>query len=180
MATKASTKAERKPRKTAEERKRQGETRSAAGGAAKDALELLEQDHRRVEDLFDEFDEEDDEKRRRALAQEICRELTIHTQLEEEVFYPRAREATGDDQLIDEAYVEHDGVKHLIAEIGEMKKGEGLFVARVRVLEEMVKRHIQEEEEELFPELASAGMDIAGVGQELAARKQELMAEIPD
>ncbi len=180
MATKASTKAERKPRKPAGERQRKSEDRSASAGASKDALELLEQDHRRVEDLFDEFDEDDDEGRREALAQEICRELTIHTQLEEEIFYPRAREATGDDDLIDEAVVEHDGVKHLIAEIGDMKKGEGLFVARVRVLEEMVKRHIQEEEEELFPELVSAGMDIAGVGQELAERKKELMAEIPD
>ncbi|MBV8737173.1 MAG: hemerythrin domain-containing protein, partial [Alphaproteobacteria bacterium] len=102
------------------------------------------------------------------------------SQIEEEIFYPRAREATKDDELIDEALVEHESVEHLIEEIEDMEPDEDLFAARIRVLEEMVKRHIQEEEEELFPELASAGMDVEAVGQELAERKQELMAEMPE
>ncbi|MGC2521300.1 MAG: hemerythrin domain-containing protein, partial [Stellaceae bacterium] len=101
----------------------------------------------------------------------------VHAEIEEQIFYPRAREATKDDDLIDEAIVEHASVKHLIGEIEAMEAGEELYDAKVRVLEEMVKRHIQEEEEELFPELVSAKMDRKEVGRELAERKQELMAE---
>jgi hemerythrin superfamily protein len=180
MATKAKTKADRKTRRAAEDKGKQSERASVSSKSSKDALELLEEDHRKVEELFDEFDEmEGDNKRREQIAKQICRELTVHAQIEEEIFYPRAREATKDDELIDEAIVEHDSVKHLIEEIEEMKAGESLFDARIRVLEEMVKRHIQEEEEELFPELTSAGMDTKAVGQELSRRKQELMAEMP-
>ena len=159
----------------------QKETASAAATPSRDVLELLEEDHRKVEEMFDEFDElEGDDKRRGQLAKQICRELTVHAQIEEEIFYPRAREATKDDELIDEALVEHESVKHLIEEIEDIEPGEDLFDTRIRVLEEMVKRHIQEEEEELFPELASAGMDVEAVGQELAKRKQELMAEMSE
>ena len=179
MATKASTKANRKSSRAADDKNRQSDKTSSRSKSFKDALELLEEDHRKVEELFDEYDEmEGDNKRRGELADEICRELTVHAQIEEEIFYPRARAATKDDELIDEAIVEHGSVKHLIEEIEEMEPGEDLFDARIRVLEEMVKRHIQEEEEELFPELTSAGMDVEAVGQELARRKQELMAEI--
>lgn len=181
MATKTSTKAERKGRQAAQDQRAKKETASAAPIPSRNALELLEEDHRKVEEMFDEFDElEDDDKRRGQLVKQICRELTVHSQIEEEIFYPRAREATKDDELIDEALVEHESVEHLIEEIEDMEPGEDLFDARIRVLEEMVKRHIQEEEEELFPELASAGMDVEAVGQELAKRKQELMAEIPE
>lgn len=173
MAIKENTKAERKTRRSRTDEPRQ--TRSSSA----DALELLEQDHRKVEELFDEFDEkQDDGARKSRIASQICQALKIHAQIEEEVFYPRAREATKDDDLIDEAVVEHAGVKHLIGEIEAMEAGDELYDAKVRVLEEMVKRHIQEEEEELFPELVSAKMDTKRVGQELARRKQELMAEI--
>jgi hemerythrin superfamily protein len=168
MATKANTKAERKSRRAPQERRE---------GSSIDALELLEQDHREVEELFDQFDELGDNTRKKGeIAGKICQALKVHTQIEEEIFYPRAREATKDDDLIDEAVVEHAGVKHLIQEIEGMRAGEDLYDAKLRVLEEMVKRHVQEEEEELFPELASAGMDFAAVGKELADRKQELMA----
>ncbi len=181
MATKASTKAERKTRRPQENKRNKSQSSSSASIPSKDALELLEEDHRKVEELFDEYDEaEGDDERRGELAKQICRELTVHAEIEEEIFYPRAREATKDNELIDEAIVEHASVKHLIGEIEEMEPGDDLFDARIRVLEEMVKRHIQEEEEELFPELTSAGMDTSAVGQELARRKQELMAEMPE
>jgi hemerythrin superfamily protein len=173
MATKANTRAETKSR-----RSRVGEAEQTANSST-DALELLEQDHREVEELFDEFGEmQGNDERKEELAQKICRSLEVHARIEEEVFYPRAREATKDDDLIDEAIVEHAGVKHLIAEIEAMELGDELYDAKVRVLEEMVKRHIQEEEEELFPELVSAKMDMKAVGRELAERKQELMAEV--
>jgi hypothetical protein len=104
--------------------------------------------------------------------------LKIHAQIEEEIFYPQAREATKDNDLIDEAAVEHATVKHLIGEIEAMEIGEELYDAKIRVLGEMVKHHIKEEEEELFPELESAKMDIDVVGKVLAERKEELMAEM--
>ena len=104
--------------------------------------------------------------------------LTVHAQIEEEIFYPQAREATKDNDLIDEAAVEHATVKRLIGEIEAMEIGEELYDAKIRVLGEMVKHHIKEEEEELFPELESAKMDIDVVGKVLAERKEELMAEM--
>ena len=143
------------------------------------ALELLEQDHREVEEWFDEYDElNEDDNRKAELAEKICMALKIHAQIEEEIFYPQAREATKDNDLIDEAAVEHATVRHLIGEIEAMEIGEELYDAKIRVLGEMVKHHIKEEEEELFPELESAKMDIDVVGKVLAERKEELMAEM--
>jgi hemerythrin-like domain-containing protein len=174
MATKAKTKADRDA-----ERK---SSRSQAASRKKEqqqvnAFDLLEQDHREVEEWFVEYDElkDKDEDRKGELAEKICLALKVHSQIEEEIFYPRAREATKDDDLIDEAIVEHATVKNLIAEIEAMEVGEELFDAKVRVLGEMMKRHIREEEEELFPELQSAKLDLDAVGRELATRKQELL-----
>ena len=179
MATKASTKAERKTRRPQENKRNKSQSSSSASIPSKDALELLEEDHRKVEELFDEYDDaEGDDERRGELAKQICRELTVHAEIEEEIFYPRAREATKDNELIDEAIVEHATVKNLIGEIEEMDVGEELYDAKIRVLGEMVKRHIREEEEELFPELQSAKMDLDAIGQELAERKEELMSEM--
>ncbi len=140
-------------------------------------LELLKQDHREVEEWFDEYDElKEDDARKAELAQKICLALKVHAQIEEEIFYPQAREATKDNDLIDEAVVEHATVKNLIAEIESMEVGEDLYDAKIRVLGEMVKQHIKEEEEELFPELEPAILD--AVGKEFAKRKEELMAEM--
>ena len=139
----------------------------------------MEQDHREVEEWFDEYNElKEDDNRKGALAEKICLALKVHAQIEEEIFYPQARQATKDNDLIDEAAVEHATVKHLIGEIEGMKVGETLYDAKIRVLGEMVKHHIKEEEEELFPELVPAKMDLDAVGKELAKRKEELMAEM--
>jgi hemerythrin-like domain-containing protein len=105
--------------------------------------------------------------------------LKVHAQIEEEIFYPQAREATKDNDLIDEAVVEHATVKNLIADIESMEVGEDLYDAKIRVLGEMVKQHIKEEEEELFPELEPAKMDLDAFGKELAERKEELMSQMP-
>ena len=104
--------------------------------------------------------------------------MKVHAQIEEEIFYPQARKATKDNDLIDEAAVEHATLKHLIGEIERMEVDEELYDAKIRVLGEMVKHHIKEEEEELFPELVPAKMDLDAVGKELAKRKEELMAEM--
>ena len=122
-------------------------------GASPSALELLKQDHREVEEWFDEYNElKEDDDRKRALVEKICLALKVHAQIEEEIFYPQARQATKDNDLIDEAAVEHATVKHLIGEIEGMEVGEELYDAKIRVLGEMVKHHIKEEEKELFPE----------------------------
>ena len=178
MATKAKTKAGR-----AGELK---SSRSAPQNRAKETqpaspsvLELLEQDHREVEEWFDEYDElKEDDNRKGQLAEKICLALKVHAQIEEEIFYPQAREATKDNDLIDEALVEHATVKKLIGEIEAMEVNEELYDAKMRVLGEMVKHHINEEEEELFPELEAAKMDLNAVGKEIAERKEELMSEM--
>ena len=151
MPTTAKTKA-----KKSEERKTRNaqpkETKSAKEQGLS-AIELLEQDHREVEAYFDEFEGLEDEAEKGELAQKICMALTVHTQIEEEIFYPQARKATKDDDLLDEAVVEHAGAKRLIAELEEMEPGDDLFDAKVKVLGDQIKHHVEEEEQELFPEV---------------------------
>lgn len=178
MATKAKTKAGRAAERKAS-RSQAANRKSEAKAASANAFDLLEKDHREVEEWFDEYDElKDDDDRKSELAEKICTALKVHAQIEEEIFYPQARQATKDDDLIDEAVVEHATVKNLIAEIETMEVGDDLYDAKIRVLGEMVKQHIREEEEELFPEIQSAKMDIDALGRELAERKEELMSEM--
>jgi len=175
MPTTAKTKA----KKTAERKTRQDQSMKPKRQEANvNALELLEQDHREVEELFDEFDELKDEARKDKLAREICQALKVHTQIEEEIFYPAARKAAKDDDLLDEAIVEHASAKKLISEIEKMEAGEEMFDAKVRVLGEQVKHHVREEEEELFPELDRTDLDLDELGAKLAKRKEELMKKM--
>jgi hemerythrin-like domain-containing protein len=161
-------------------------TRSAPARSRKqDAIALLKADHKTVSGLFKEYDKaEDDRARKVELATEICTELTIHAAIEEEIFYPQAREALGDDEdgtsLLDEAEVEHGSLKVLIAQIEEALDGAGpdeKTDAKVTVLKEYVEHHVKEEEKELFPKVRKSTMDLAEVGEELRARKEELKAE---
>lgn len=182
MATRARTKTKRATgRKSA--RARPGSRGSRAGSASAgsmNALELLKHDHREVEGFFEEYEDLEDEEEKGALAEKICTALKVHSQIEEEIFYPQARAATGDEDLLDEALVEHAGAKHLISEIESMKPGEDLYDAKVKVLGEQIKQHVKEEEKELFREVkaAKAKMDLAAIGKRLAERKQELMSEL--
>jgi hemerythrin superfamily protein len=181
MATKAKTKAGRAAERKSNRSPATSKTsnKSETGAETMNAFDLLEQDHREVEEWFDEYDEiEDDDDRKSELAEKICLALKVHAQIEEEIFYPQAREATQDNDLLDEAVVEHATVKNLIAEIEEMEVGDDLYDAKIRVLGEMVKQHIKEEEDELFPEVQAAKVDIDALGKELAERKQELMSEM--
>ena len=143
---------------------------------APDAIALLEADHRQVEVLFDRYESAGDDAEKGALAAEICLALKIHAQIEEELFYPPARAETGDADLVDEAVVEHMGAKTLIAQIEAMKPGQPLYDAKVKVLSEQVRHHVDEEERELFPEARGAGMNLDAIGAALAARKAELIA----
>ena len=155
---------------------------ATASAAKTDATILLERDHNDVKKLFKQYeklaDDEADGEERQALAQQICTMLTVHATIEEEIFYPAAREAEVEEDLLDEAEVEHASAKDLIAQIQSMSPDDELYDAKVTVLGEYVEHHVQEEENELFPQCQSADMDLEALGQELAARKQELLAEL--
>src|SRR5437660_3693875 len=177
MATKRTTKANRSQERNSR-RSQPANRRNERAEASLSAFDLLEQDHRQVEEWLDEYDELQDDRRKAELAEKICLALKVHAQIEEEIFYPQARKATEYNDLIDEAVVEQATVKNLIAEIESMEVGEDLYDAKIRVLGEMVKQHIKEEEQELFPELEPAKIDLEAFGKELAERKEELMSEM--
>jgi hypothetical protein len=142
-----------------------------------DAIALLKQDHREVEQLFEDYEKAGGDGRKRTLAEQICLELSVHAQIEEEIFYP-ACEGKVDEDLLKESYVEHDGAKVLIAEImaGD-PSGDEFYDAKVQVLSEEIKHHVEEEErrmEGLFAQARKAGLDMDALGDQLAARKAEL------
>ena len=146
----------------------------------KDAVALLKEDHRTVEDLFAQFEKARGEGRKQELATEICTELTIHAQIEEEIFYP-ACEGKVEEELLKEAYVEHDGAKVLIAQIMAGEPSDEFYDAKVTVLQEQIEHHVEEEEkrlEGLFSQARAAGLDMDALGEELRTRKEQLKTEI--
>ncbi|HZN23478.1 MAG TPA: hemerythrin domain-containing protein [Burkholderiales bacterium] len=142
-----------------------------------DALALLKADHDLVQDLFDKFDKARTDKQKDTLAEQICSELTIHAQIEEEIFYPAVRDAIDEEDLIDEAEVEHASAKDLIEQIEDSQAGEEKFDAKVTVLGEYIRHHVKEEETEMFPKVRKADLDLKALGSEMAARKAELQSE---
>ena len=144
-----------------------------------DAIALLKADHDLVLDLFEKFERAKDSARKQALAKQICLELTVHSMIEEEIFYPTFRGRISDD-LLDEAYVEHDGAKVLIAEIDGSSPDAEFYDAKVKVLGEEIEHHIQEEEkpgEGIFYEFRKTGEDMVALGERMRARKEELTAK---
>ena len=142
-----------------------------------DAIALLKEDHRTVEKLFKDFESAKGDGRKEKLARQICLELTVHTKIEEEIFYP-ACEGKIEEDLLKEAKVEHDSAKLLIAEIeGGNGQSDEFFDAKVQVLGEQVEHHVEEEEGELFKEVRKADIDLEALGEQLATRKKELVAE---
>ena len=147
--------------------------------AKPDAIALLKADHRKVEDLFAKFEAAKGADKKQRLAKEICTELTVHTILEEEIFYPACKGAVEED-LLSEAYVEHDGAKVLIAEIEAGDPKEEFYDAKVKVLSEQIEHHVEEEEkrsEGLFAQARAAGVDMDDLAARMAARKKELTAQ---
>ncbi len=143
-----------------------------------DAVALLKADHRKVDELFKAFEKAEGASAKQKLAEQICMELKIHTIIEEEVFYP-ACEGKVEDDLLAEAYVEHDAAKVLIAQIEESSPDAEFYSAKVKVLSEEIEHHVQEEEkrlEGLFAQARKAGLDMVELGEELARRKSELQA----
>lgn len=147
--------------------------------SAPDAIALLKADHRKVEGLFEEFEKARASTRKATLVRQICTELTVHTMIEEEVFYPACRGKIEDDTL-DEAYVEHDGAKMLIAELMDATPDDAFYDAKVKVLSEEIKHHVKEEEmrsEGMFAQAREAGLDMNALGSAMQARKEQLIAE---
>ena len=155
-------------------------SKGAAPRALPIALELLSSDHRKVEELFRQFDgmKEEEDDSRVAIAQRICAELTVHAQVEEDLFYPWLRENLDDTEMVAEALVEHATAKQLIAEILPVDAADEAYDAKVKVLSEYIKHHVKEEEEEIFPEVANETEELDELGQEMHARKAELKAEM--
>jgi hypothetical protein len=145
-----------------------------------DAIALLKADHRKVEELFEKFEKARDADRKKALAQEICMELSIHATIEEEIFYPACKGKVEDD-LMSESYVEHDSAKVLIAELAQSSPDDEFYDAKMSVLSEEIKHHVKEEEkpgEGVFAQARKAEIDMDGLAERLLARKQELKKQI--
>lgn len=143
-----------------------------------DAIALLKADHDKVAGLFESFEKASGESRKQTIAEEICLELTVHAAIEEEIFYP-ACEGKVEEDLLKEAYVEHDGAKVLIAEIEAGSPSDEYYDAKVKVLGEQIEHHVEEEEarmEGLFAQARKTGLDMDALGEQMAARKAELIA----
>ena len=146
--------------------------------AKQDAIALLKSDHRKVEELFEKFESARGAARKQALVKEICTELSVHATIEEEIFYPACKGEIEEQDMLDEAYVEHDGAKVLIAELAEASPDDEFYDAKVKVLSEMIKHHVKEEErpaEGVFAQAREAGLDLDALGERLKARKEQLM-----
>lgn len=145
-----------------------------------DALALLTEDHDKVKTLLDRFERARTEDQKESLATTICQELEVHARIEEEIFYPALRAAIEDEDLLHEAAVEHQSAKDLIRQIRSSSPSDELYSAKVTVLGEYVKHHVREEQGEMFKQARRAGLDLVALGERLKARKQELMAEMPE
>lgn len=154
---------------------------AAKSAGEQDAIALLKADHRQVEEWFKEFEDASRKDTKQRLANQICEALTVHTQIEEAIFYPAFMEATEEKELHHEAIVEHDGAKKLISEIEQADPEDEYFDARVKVLSEMIKHHVKEEEQPggMFAEARKSELDLMALGAELAAKKAELMGKTP-
>jgi hemerythrin superfamily protein len=157
-------------------------TKKSAGGASEqDAIAMLTADHKKVKKLFSDFDKLKDQggaKEKSALVKQICNELKIHTELEEEIFYPAVRKAIDDSDLMDEALVEHAGAKDLVAQLEEASPDDDLYDAKVTVLGEQINHHVKEEEGDMFPKAKKSRVDTEALGATMLKRKMALMEKL--
>ena len=144
---------------------------------AKDAIALLKADHEAVSHLFDEFEKARSVANKKSLVAEICSSLSVHAQVEEEIFYPAVKAALKDKLLVPEATVEHAGVKRLIAQLEGAEPDGEMYDAKVKVLSKYVKHHVKEEQNEMFPKAKTVSLDMVELGARMAARKDELLAQ---
>jgi hemerythrin superfamily protein len=162
----------------AKAKKRSAKRARAKSVTPQDAIALLKADHRQVEEWFEQFEATRSDDRKKKLAQQICQALQVHTKIEEEIFYPAFLEATQETDIHHEAEVEHSGAKKLIAEIEGSGPDDDYYDAKVKVLSEMIKHHVNEEEKRdgMFAKARQSDMDLEQLGEQLGARKSELMS----
>jgi hemerythrin superfamily protein len=154
------------------------DTKRSTSTQALDAIAMLMADHKKVKKLFSDFDklkEEGGDDEKSAIVDQICNELKIHTELEEEIFYPAVRKAIDDSDLMDEALVEHAGAKDLIAQLEDASPEDDLYDAKVTVLGEQIEHHVKEEEGSIFPKAKKAKVDTEALGSTMTKRKIALM-----
>ena len=149
-------------------------SKTRRNGKRSNAITILTEDHNKVQKIFEQFERTRDERRKADMVDTALHELKVHTEIEEEIFYPAVRQAIAEDELLDEATVEHQSAKHLIGELEGSRPGDDLFDARFTVLGEYVKHHIREEQREIFPLAKRAKMDLEQLGEQLLQRKKEL------
>ena len=142
-----------------------------------EATALLRADHKLVSGLFAEYEKARSPSKKQQLVNQICTELTVHAQVEEEIFYPAVKAALKDKELIPEATVEHSTLKELIAQVEGVEPDGEMFDAKIKVLSEYVKHHVKEEHNEMFPKAKASRLDMVELGARLAARKAELLAQ---
>ncbi len=147
---------------------------------SQDAIALLITDHKKVQKMFKDFEKLNDEEEKQQLVTEACTELKIHTAIEEEIFYPAAREAIEEENLLNEAEAEHASAKDLIEQLEGMDPSDEMYDAQFTVLGEYVNHHIKEEQDEMFPKVKKAKVDLKDLGAQIAERKQELMVGLGD
>lgn len=155
--------------------KKKTATKRTTRAKPKDATALLRADHKRVSGLFADYDATNSTAKKKRLVEQICQELSVHAQVEEELFYPAVKEALEDHELVPEAVVEHATLKDLIAQVEGVEPDGEMFDARIKVLSEYVKHHVKEEQNEIFPKVKSSDLDLAALGAQIAERKTELM-----
>ncbi len=140
-----------------------------------EATAMLIADHKKVSALFADFEKARSAKTKKDIVHQICRELTVHTSIEEEIFYPAVQAALKDHELVPEANVEHGSVKDLIAQVKDAEPGGDEYDARVKVMGEFVKHHVKEEQNQMFPKARKTKLDMVALGAKMAARKVELL-----
>ena len=176
MATPKKPATKKTAEKKAQVKKTAAKKAPAKKSVPKDATALLIADHKLVASLFEQFAKTRSDTRKADIVAQICKELKAHTAIEEEIFYPAVKAALKDRELVPEANVEHASVKDLIAQVeGKAPYGE-MYDARMKVMGEFVKHHVKEEQNEMFPKARKTKLDLVALGEQMAARKQELLA----
>ena len=157
-------------------KKTTAKTAAAKRAGPQEATAMLRADHKKVSALFDQYEGARSVQKKMALVAEICTELEVHTQIEEEIFYPAVKQALKDKELVPEATVEHASVKDLIAQVKGVTPDGEMFDAKIKVMSEFVKHHVKEEQNEMFPKAKKTKLDLLALGAQMAERKQELLA----
>jgi len=157
-------------------RKAPAKTSRASTSSGQDAIALLRADHKKVSELYAQYEGTRSPARKKALVATICMELSVHARVEEEIFYPAVKAALKDKEMIPEAQVEHASLKELIAQVKDREPDGEMFDAKIKVMSEYTKHHVKEEQNEIFPAAKKTRLDMLDLGARIAARKEELMA----